>query len=167
MWKVVRFIRLMHTRLFAGLREWPSSYDCVCIRRINRTTFHMSVFLHVTLDDVISDQKIPLGRILRNFRLRMRRTYFRTGPLLVTSCQVTDFSSGHVTSGHAQWSDPPQMRFFVRTHILLTTDGRWRTTDDGRWTTSDGKSSRGLWPGELKRKAVLMKRNMQICQIEF
>jgi hypothetical protein len=27
MWKVVRFIRLMHTRLFAGSREWPSSYD--------------------------------------------------------------------------------------------------------------------------------------------
>ena len=27
MWKVVRFIRLMHTRLFAGSREWQSSYD--------------------------------------------------------------------------------------------------------------------------------------------
>ena len=27
MWNVVRFIRLMHTRLFAGQREWPSSYD--------------------------------------------------------------------------------------------------------------------------------------------
>ena len=29
MWKVVRFIRLMHTRLFVGEREWPSSYDCI------------------------------------------------------------------------------------------------------------------------------------------
>ena len=27
MWKVVRFIRLMHTRLCVGEREWPSSYD--------------------------------------------------------------------------------------------------------------------------------------------
>jgi hypothetical protein len=57
---------------------------------------------HVT---VTSGQKTPLGRIWRNFRLRMRRTYFRTG-------HVTDATSGrvtHVTSGHAQWSDPPQI----------------------------------------------------------
>ena len=40
-------------------------------------------------------KKAPLGRILRNFRLHMRITYFRTG-------HMTD-----VTSGHAQWSDPP------------------------------------------------------------
>jgi hypothetical protein len=39
--------------------------------------------------------KAPLGRILRNFRLCMRRTYSRTS-------HVDD-----VTSGHAQWSDPP------------------------------------------------------------
>ena len=25
-------------------------------------------------------------------------------------------------------------------------------TDDGRWTASDGKKSRGLWQGELKRE---------------
>ena len=53
-------------------------------------------------DFVTSDQKAPLGRILRNFRLRMRRTYFRTGHVTgVTSGHVTD-----VTSGHAQWFDP-------------------------------------------------------------
>jgi hypothetical protein len=38
-------------------------------------------------------KKFPLWRILRNFRLHMRRTYFRTG-------HVTDVTSGHVTSGH-------------------------------------------------------------------
>jgi len=32
---------------------------------------------HVTLYDVTSGQKALLGRILRNFRLRMRKTYFR------------------------------------------------------------------------------------------
>jgi hypothetical protein len=51
-------------------------------------------------DRVTSGQKAPLGRILRNFRLRIRRTYFRIW-------HVTDVTSGHVTSGHAQWSDPP------------------------------------------------------------
>jgi hypothetical protein len=35
-------------------------------------------------DFVTSGQKAPLGRIWRNFRLRMRRTYFRTGLLQVT-----------------------------------------------------------------------------------
>jgi hypothetical protein len=37
---------------------------------------------HVT--DVTSGQKALLGRILRNFQLCMRRTYFRTGLLPVT-----------------------------------------------------------------------------------
>jgi hypothetical protein len=42
----------------------------------------------------------PLGRILCNFRLRMRRTYFRTGHMTdVTSGHVTDVTFGHVTSG--------------------------------------------------------------------
>ena len=50
-------------------------------------------------------QKVPLGRILCNFRLRMCITYFRTVHMIdVTSGHVT-----YVTSGHAQWSDPPQM----------------------------------------------------------
>jgi hypothetical protein len=49
-------------------------------------------------DFVTSGQKTPLGWILRNFRLRMRRAYFRTG-------HVTDVSSGHVTYLIA----PPQM----------------------------------------------------------
>jgi hypothetical protein len=49
---------------------------------------------------VISGQKAPLGRILRNFWLCMCRTYFRTGNVTdVTSGHVTDVTSGHVTSG--------------------------------------------------------------------
>jgi len=57
-------------------------------------TFHLSESrdlrsLRVTFDDILSGQKAPLGRILRNFRLRMRGTYFRSpevlsGPLPVT-----------------------------------------------------------------------------------
>jgi hypothetical protein len=35
-------------------------------------------------DFVTSCQKIPLGRIWLNFRLRMRRTYFRAGPFPLT-----------------------------------------------------------------------------------
>ena len=59
-------------------------------------------------DFVTSGQKAPLGRKWCHFRLRMRRTYFRTGHVTdVTSGHVTDFTSDHVTSGHAQWSDPP------------------------------------------------------------
>ena len=47
-----------------------------------------------------SGQKAPLGWILRNFRLRMRRTYFRTWHVTdVTSGLVTGVISGHVTSG--------------------------------------------------------------------
>ena len=53
---------------------------------------------HVTLS--LPVKKAPLERILCNFRLRMSRTYFRIG-------HVTNVTSGHVTSGHAQWSDPP------------------------------------------------------------
>ena len=49
---------------------------------------------HVT--NVTSGQKAPLGRILRNFRLSMRRTYFRSLPDRASSGLVT---SGHVTSG--------------------------------------------------------------------
>jgi len=40
---------------------------------------------HVTFDDVTSDQKALLGRILCNFWLRTRIAYFRTGPLPVGS----------------------------------------------------------------------------------
>jgi hypothetical protein len=76
-------------------------------------------------DFVTSGQKAPLGR--RNFRLRMRRTYFWTGHVTdVTSGHVTDVTSGHVTdvtSGHVtSCSTPSQHPFkcgFVRTHILL------------------------------------------------
>jgi hypothetical protein len=45
--------------------------------------------VHVILS--LPVKKAPLWRILRNFRMRMRRTYFRTGSLPVK---------------HAQWSDP-------------------------------------------------------------
>jgi hypothetical protein len=31
-------------------------------------------------------------------------------PDRITSGHVTDVTSGHATSGHAQWSDPPQIR---------------------------------------------------------
>ena len=37
---------------------------------------------HVTLS--LPVKKAPLGQIVRNFRLSMRRTHFRTWPLLVT-----------------------------------------------------------------------------------
>ena len=74
-------------------------------------------------DFVTSGQKVPLGQIWRNFRLHMRRTYFRTG-------YVTDITSGHdtsghvtdVTSGHAQCSDPPQILicpYPYTTYVLL------------------------------------------------
>ncbi len=47
---------------------------------------------HVTsghVSDLISGEKAIIRRILRNFRLHMRRTYFRTWPLPVTSLSVT------------------------------------------------------------------------------
>ena len=70
---------------------------------------------HVT--DVTSVQKTLLLRIWRNFRLRMRITYFRTWHLTdVISGHVTDITFGHITSGHvisphstpsnANWSVP-------------------------------------------------------------
>ena len=61
---------------------------------------------HVTLP--LPVKKAPLGRIWRNFRLRMRRTYFMTGHVTDvtfghvnngTSGHVTNVTSGHVTSG--------------------------------------------------------------------
>jgi hypothetical protein len=62
-------------------------------------------------DFVTSGQKATLRGIWHNFLLCMRRTHFRT-MTDVTSGHVTDITSGHVTSdhltsGHAQWSDPP------------------------------------------------------------
>ena len=50
-------------------------------------------FLFRSRDFVTSVKRSPLRRILSNFRLLMRRTYFRTGHL-------TDITSGDVTSGH-------------------------------------------------------------------
>ena len=45
-------------------------------------------------------KKVPLGRILCNFRLRMRRTYLRTGQVNdIISGHMTYVISGHVTSG--------------------------------------------------------------------
>jgi hypothetical protein len=62
-------------------------------------------------DFVTSGQKATLRGIWHNFLLCMRRTHFRT-MTDVTSGHVTGITSGHVTSdhltsGHAQWSDPP------------------------------------------------------------
>ena len=63
-------------------------------------------------------KKVPLVRILCNFRLRMRRTYLRTG-------QVNDVISGHmtyVTSGHVTFgSTSHNLRKcgLSCTHILL------------------------------------------------
>ena len=74
---------------------------------------------HVT--GVTSGQKALLGWIWRNFRLRMHRRYFRTMTNVISD-HVTDVTSGHVTSGHAQWSDPPHdptQMLTECTHILL------------------------------------------------
>jgi hypothetical protein len=80
---------------------------------------------HVTLS--LPVKRPQLGRIWRNFRLRMHRTYFRT-LTNVTSGHVTDVTFGHVTSGHAQWSDPPhdppQMRLCpcpYTTYLIINT----------------------------------------------
>ena len=54
-------------------------------------------YSHVT--GVTSVQNTLLGWIWGNFRLCMRRTYFRT-ITNVTSGHMTDVTSGHVTSGH-------------------------------------------------------------------
>jgi hypothetical protein len=64
---------------------------------------------HVT--DVTSGQKTLLGQIWCNFRLRMRRTYFRTG-------HVTDVTTGHVTSGSTP-SQHPLKYGLSCPHILL------------------------------------------------
>jgi hypothetical protein len=85
---------------------------------------------HVTLS--LPVKRPQLGRIWRNFRLRMHRTYFRT-LTNVTSGHVTGVTFGHVTSGHdtsghAQWSypphDPPQMRLCpcpYTTYLIINT----------------------------------------------
>jgi hypothetical protein len=56
-------------------------------------------------------KKPPLGRIWRNFRLRMRRTYFRT-------VHMTDVTSGIMTSGCS--SSLLRKCGFVLADILLT-----------------------------------------------
>jgi hypothetical protein len=66
-----------------------------------RVTFGQGLFR--SRDFVTSGQKALLWWIWRNFR-----TSFRT-MTNVTSGHMTDVTSGHVTSGHAQWSDPPQI----------------------------------------------------------
>ena len=73
---------------------------------------------HVTLS--LPVKKAPLERILCNLRLRMRRTYFRIW-------HVTNATSGHVTSGHAQWSDPPHDTPQMRLELFpyTTNHHRW------------------------------------------
>ena len=103
---------------------------------MRRTYFRLGPLLdmgysgHVTLS--LPVKRPQLGRIWRNFRLRMHRTFFRT-LTNVTSGHVTDVTFGHVTSGHdtsgyAQWSDPPhdppQMRLCpcpYTTYLIINT----------------------------------------------
>jgi hypothetical protein len=70
---------------------------------MHRTYFRSGSLPVTWLPDVTSGENAPLGRILRNFRLRMRITYFRTG-------HVTNVTSSHVTSGStpakATWDIP-------------------------------------------------------------
>ena len=69
--------------------------------------------------DVTFGQKVTLGRIWCNFRLRMRRTYFRTRHVTgVSSGHVTDVTSDRVTSG----STSQHLRKYGLScaHILLT-----------------------------------------------
>jgi hypothetical protein len=76
---------------------------------------------HVTLS--LPVKNTPLGRILRNFILRMRRTYFRTGHVTdVTSGHVTDVTSGSTTAQHHRTA-PPQILlcpYPYTTYTLLT-----------------------------------------------
>jgi hypothetical protein len=63
-------------------------------------------------------KKAPLGRLLCDFRLRMRITYLRTGQVNgVTSGHMTYVTSGHVTSGSA--SQNLRKCGLSCTHILL------------------------------------------------
>jgi hypothetical protein len=94
--------------------KWPSVAMLLLLRKKRGKRPGMRRTYFRSRDFVTSCQKAALGRIWRNFRLRMRRIYFRTWHLTdVTSCHVTDVTSGHVNFGHAQWSypphDPPQM----------------------------------------------------------
>ena len=58
-------------------------------------------------DFVTSGKKAPLGRIWRNFRLRMHRTYFRTGSLPVTSLPVMWLPvAPHRSSANNNWAVP-------------------------------------------------------------
>jgi len=52
---------------------------------------------HPSFDDVTSGKKAPLGRILRNFRLRMR-TPFQGNPLRGHVTDVTSGSHGTCTT---------------------------------------------------------------------
>jgi hypothetical protein len=77
---------------------------------------HVATTSHVTLSLPVKSP--PLGRIWCNFRLRMRRTYFRTMHVTyVTSGHVTDVTSGYMTSGRS--SLLLRKCGFVRPDILL------------------------------------------------
>ena len=77
---------------------------------------HVATTIHVTLSLPVKSP--PLGRIWCNFRLRMRRTYFRTMHMTyVTSGHVTDVISGYMTSGRS--SLLLRKCGFVRPDILL------------------------------------------------
>ena len=121
---------------------------------------------HVTVSLPVN--KAPLGRIFRNFRLRMRITYFRTGHVTdatsghvtdVTSGHVTDVTSGHVTdvtSGHVTSGSTTAQHHrkydFVHTHILLTTEDDERKPFSCVWLCSDNFSVAML--KSMKRRVI-------------
>jgi hypothetical protein len=82
------------------------------------TRFFLSISTMATGCDQMSLDPLR-GSLCGNFRLHMRRTYFRTG-------HVTDVTSGHVTSGHVTSGSTTAQHHrkydFVHTHILLTTE---------------------------------------------
>jgi hypothetical protein len=92
---------------------------------------------HVT--DVTSGQKVPLGRMWRNFRLRMRIAYFR---ILtdVTSGHVTHITSGHVThvtSGHVTHVTSGHVTHVTSGHVTHVTSGHVTHVTSGHAQWSD------------------------------
>ena len=88
-----------------------ASSGCVHSREPRRACAEPTSGLFRSRDFVTSGQKAPLGRIWRNFRLHMRRTYFRTGSLPVTwlaSLPVTwlPVAPPHSTPAKANWAVP-------------------------------------------------------------
>jgi hypothetical protein len=85
--------------------KWPSgtsgSHGTTTKKKAREKAGHAQSLLPVRATSGHFGQKALLGRIWRNFRLRMRITYFRTWHLTnVIYGHVTDVTSGHIASGH-------------------------------------------------------------------